>query len=262
VADLEFSRDGAVATVLLNRPERRNAFTLEMVDEWVEALAEADAAPGVRAIVVRGAGGSFCAGIDLELVAPKLEGSAFEVKEMLRRIQRLPRAVARLQKPYIAAVSGPAVGAGLDLCLGCDMRLAGESARMGETYVRAGLVPGAGGAWYLPRLVGLPLAFELIATGKLIDAATALRIGLVNSVHPDDLLVEETYALAERLAETPVELLSLLKRLVNQSATADLDTALDLASSHLGVVRAMPEARAAYERILESLGDRAAKEGS
>jgi enoyl-CoA hydratase/carnithine racemase len=261
VADLEFSRDGPVATILLNRPDRRNAFTLEMVDEWVEMLDEADSAPEIKAIVVRGAGGSFCAGIDLELIAGQLEGSSFEVKEMLRRIQRLPRAAATLQKPYIAAISGAAVGAGLDLCLGCDMRLAGESARMGETYVRAGLVPGAGGAYYLPRLVGLPLAFELIATGKLIDAATALRIGLVNSVHADDRLVEETYALAEQLAATPPELLSLLKRLVNQSAVSDLDTSLDLVSSHLGVARAMPEARAAYDRVLESLGG-TSKEGS
>lgn len=254
MADLEYARDKEVATITLNRVEQRNAFTLTMVDDWVAALTDAQADPDVRVIVVRGAGDAFCAGIDLDHATAALEGSAFDVAEMLRtRIQRIPLLAARLEKPYIAAIRGPAVGAGLDMALMCDMRLAGRSARMGETYVRAGLVPGAGGCHYLPRIVGLAKAFELIATGELIDADTALSIGLVNHVYDDEALFDRTYAFARRLALVPPALMSTLKRTLQRSATSDLETSLELVAAQLGVVRSTGESREAFAAALAAV---------
>jgi enoyl-CoA hydratase/carnithine racemase len=249
MADLEYSTEGAVATILLNRPHARNAFTLAMIDMWVDSLELACADPDVAVIVLRGQGDAFCAGIDLDRIHAEFGTTPFEHKEYLRlRIQRIPRLVEQIDKPLIAAISGPAMGAGLDMALMCDMRLAARSARLAESYIKLGLLPGDGGAYYLPRLVGYAQAFELFLTGGTIDALEAERIGLVNHVYEDDDLLPQTYALARRIAEYPPMVTSLMKRTLKQSSATDLTTALDLVSSHLGVIRATPEAHDAMER--------------
>jgi enoyl-CoA hydratase/carnithine racemase len=237
VADLEYSRDGAVATILLNRPERRNAFTGEMIDAWAAALRDAAADRDVRAVVLRGAEPGFCSGVDLDTLGEQGTASLAWKEFLHERVQQVPRAVAALDKPLIAAVNGPAVGAGMDMALMCDIRFAGASARFCESYIRVGMIPGAGGCYYLPRIVGLAKAMELFLTGDFVDADEALRIGLVNQVLPDENLVEHTYKFAARLAAGPPVATRLLKRMLGQSATSDLETALELASSHMGVVR-------------------------
>ena len=238
MAELEYSRDGAVATVLLNRPARKNAFTLTMIDLWRDAYLEARRDDQVRVIVVRGEGDAFCAGVDLDALDSEMGNDPVSYKQFLaERVQRIPLAVEDLDKPIIASISGPAVGAGLDMALMCDLRLAASSARLCESYINIGLVPGAGGCYYLPRIVGMAKAFELLITGDFIDAEEAQRIGLVNQVHGDDELLEKTYELAERIARTPALSLRMMKRTLYQSASTDLRTALELASSNMGIIR-------------------------
>jgi enoyl-CoA hydratase/carnithine racemase len=225
-----------VATITLNRPRRKNAFTLPMVNRWADLLTEAERDTSVGAIVVTGAGGSFSSGIDLDALKA-IEHAALGRRTMLtENIHRVALTLDRLDKPVIAAVAGAAVGAGMDMALMCDLRFAGESAYFSEAYVRIGVVPGDGGCYYLPRLVGTAKALELLLTGDRVDAAEALRIGLVNRVLPDDDLIGHTHAFAQRLAAGPPVATRLIKRTVYQSASIDLATALSLVASHMGVV--------------------------
>ncbi len=158
-----------------------------------------------------------------------------------------------IDKPVIAALNGVAVGAGLDMALMCDIRFAAESARFAEGYVKVGFVPGDGGAYYLPRLVGVAKALELFLTGDFIFAPEAERIGMVNKVFPDDKLMEETYKFARRLADGPTKVIQLIKRAVYQSSRVDLRTALDLISSHMGVIRTTRDSQEAMKASMVRL---------
>src|ERR1700737_3350538 len=156
MADLEYEVKHGVGTILLNRPHRKNAFTLEMIDEWAAVLVAARTDQDVRALVLTGAGDGFCSGVDLDALNHRASSSPLDVKRNLTdRIHRVAYALQDLDKPIIAAVNGVAVGAGMDMALMCDIRLAARSARFSEGYVRVGLVPGDGGCYFLPRLVGL-----------------------------------------------------------------------------------------------------------
>jgi enoyl-CoA hydratase/carnithine racemase len=238
---LEYQVSEGIATVTLNRPHRRNAFTLDMLDAWADALDEAARDDAVRVVIIVGAGDHFCSGVDLDQLAD-LEPTPIARKRLLTdHVHRVVRGIARLDKPIVAALRGHAVGAGLDLALMCDMRFAGTSARLAEGYIRIGMVPGAGGCYLLPRLVGVAKALELLLTGDTVDAAEALRIGLVNRVYDDEVLIEETYDFAGRVAATPPVAAQLIKRATYQSARSDLATSLDLVSSHMAVVLSMED---------------------
>jgi enoyl-CoA hydratase/carnithine racemase len=251
MSDLEVIREGGVTTVLLNRPERKNAFTLDMIDQWAETLDDAQKDANTRVVVLRGAGDAFCSGVDLDRmddtgIAP------LERKTMLHeRVQNVPRAVARLEKPLLASVSGPAVGAGMDMALMCDIRLASRSARFCESYIRIGLVPGAGGLYFLPRIVGPSKALELFLTGEFVDAEEAHRIGIVNRLYDDDKLLDATYELARKLAAGPPISTRVIKRALLQSVNIDLQTSLDLASSHMAVVQSTEDSREAMSAFRE-----------
>jgi enoyl-CoA hydratase/carnithine racemase len=250
MADLEYEVKNGVGTILLNRPHRKNAFTLEMIDQWAAVLVAARTDPDVRALVLTGAGDGFCSGVDLDALS---RGSApLEVKRNLTdRIHRVAYALQDLDKPMIAGVNGVAVGAGMDMALMCDIRLAARSARFSEGYVRVGLVPGDGGCYFLPRLVGPAKAMELLLTGDFVDAAEAERIGIVNHTYEDDRLMEETMALAQRLAGGPPVAIAMIKRALYQSANCDLRTALDLISSHMAVVQSTGDSEEAYRAFVE-----------
>jgi len=227
-----------VAVLTLNRPEKLNAFNAEMLDRWVECLDLADRDDAVRVIVVTGNGKGFCSGGDVDNMGSATAQTPLDVKQRLRDgVQRIPLRLANIDKPVIAALNGTATGAGLDLALMCDLRFAAESARFAETYSRMALVPGAGGAYFLPRLVGTAKALELLWSAEFVDAAEALRIGLVNRVFADADLMPRTLEFAVRLALAPPLSIRLMKRAVYQSATLDLATSLDLISSHMTVVR-------------------------
>jgi enoyl-CoA hydratase/carnithine racemase len=253
MSDLEYKIDSGVAWIRLNRPESKNSFTLEMIDEWAQRLREAGADPSVGAVVVTGNGGSFCSGVDLVVIEElQKKGDALAWKSLLwDRVHHIAFTLEALDKPVIAAVAGTAVGAGMDMSLMCDMRFAGRSARFCEGYIRIGAVPGDGGCYFLPRLVGSAKALELFLSGEFIDADEALRIGLVNRVYDDAVLEQETQRFAEKvIAHSPIAL-RMIKRAVYQSRDADLRTALDMISSHMGVVQTTQDAQEAFNAFRE-----------
>jgi 2-(1,2-epoxy-1,2-dihydrophenyl)acetyl-CoA isomerase len=235
--DLLYEVADAVATITLNRPDKLNAFTGPMIDAWAAALAAAQADDAVRAVVVTGAGRAFCAGGDVARMG-SAEPTALDHKNHLwAHVHRIPRTLERMDKPVIAMVNGLAVGAGMGMCLMCDVRVASTEARFSTGYVKVGLVPGDGDTYFLPRVIGTARALELFWTGDFVDAAEAHRLGIVNRVVPPDELRPATYALARRLAEGPQVAIRMMKRLVYQSLRLDLETHLDLVSSHMAVVR-------------------------
>ena len=248
-AALRYSVEDGVATLVLDNPARKNAFTLQMIDDWADALVRAATDDAVRVVILTGAEGAFCSGIDLS-VLQGVEDTPLARKRMLTHgVHKVARAVEALDKPLIAAVNGVAVGAGLDMALMCDMRFAGRSATMSEGYIRVGLVPGDGGAWFLPRLVGPAKALELLLSGDFVSADEAHRIGMVNRVYEDDELLERTRDFAAQLCRMSPVALGVIKRTVQQSASIDLRTSLDLISSHMAVVQSTEdyqEAQAAF----------------
>jgi 2-(1,2-epoxy-1,2-dihydrophenyl)acetyl-CoA isomerase len=252
--ELVFTVEDGIATIRLNRPDRLNAFTAPMLDAWAEAIETSRRDTAVRAVVLTGTGRGFCSGGDVRAMGERhREGeSAFQRKTaVFERIHRIPRLLEDFDKPYIVAINGVATGAGLDMALMGDIRLAAESARMAETYIRVGLIAGDGGTWFLPRLVGTAKALELLWTGEFVDAAEALRIGLVNKVVPDAELMPATYAFAKKLAAQPALTLRLMKRAVYQGQRMDLRAALDMVSSHLGVISTTSDHREAVAAFNE-----------
>jgi enoyl-CoA hydratase/carnithine racemase len=249
--DIELHIADGIASIVLNRPHRKNAFTLAMISEWASMLESIRTDDTVRVVVLRGNGGAFCSGIDLA----ELEGSeigALAWKTILtEKIHRIAFALEDLDKPVIASVAGPAIGAGMDMALMCDMRVAGRSAKFSEGYVRVGLVPGDGGCYWLPRLVGPAKALELLLTGDVIGADEAHRLGIVNTVVEDDALEPETMAFAKRLAAGPPIAIRMIKRAVYQSMRTDMRTALDLISSHMGVITQTEDSREAFRAFRE-----------
>lgn len=254
---LELDVHEAIATITLNRPERLNAFTMEMIDAWAAALGECRVNDAVRAVVVTGAGRAFCSGGDVDMLR-ELRGAASPARkaELWEHIHRVPLALEDLSKPVIVAVNGPATGAGMDMALMGDIRFAAESARFAETYIKIGLVPGDGGSYYLPRLVGTAKALELFWSGDFVDANEALRLGIVNRVVPDAELMETTYAFAGKVARAPRHAVEMTKRAVYQSMRLDLRTSLDLISSHYGVVTATEEHKTKLETFLKRSEER------
>ncbi|MGW4568318.1 enoyl-CoA hydratase/isomerase family protein [Streptomyces sp. NPDC004561] len=211
-----------VSYLTLDRPEALNALTPALRDRLVELLAQASADPDVRAVVLTGTGRGFCAGADLRGGAAERERIPGDVARTLRvGAQRLIAAVLDCEKPVIAAVNGTAAGLGAHLAFACDLVLAAESARFIEVFVRRGLVPDAGGAYLLPRLIGPQRAKELMFFGDAVPAAEARRLGLVNRVVADGELAGTAREWAVRLASGPTRALALTKQLVHGSLDAD-----------------------------------------
>jgi enoyl-CoA hydratase/carnithine racemase len=237
-----------IATITLNRPERMNAFNTEMLDAWHDALRDAQADDAVHAIIVTGAGKAFCSGGDINRMGERRETTPLERKnDLAGHVQRIPLLLESIDKPLIAAINGAATGAGMDFALQCDLRYAAESARLGETYVRVGLVPGAGGTWFLPRIVGTAKALELFWTGDLISAQEAERLGIVNKVLPDAELMSHVRSVAQKIAEGPPLSIRFIKRAVYQGTRLDLRASLDLISSHFAVVSSSADHKEAVQ---------------
>jgi enoyl-CoA hydratase/carnithine racemase len=236
------ARDGPILTITLNQPERRNPISdLDMIGALLAAIAAADADIAVRAVILTGAGSAFSSGGDVKKMAIGGGGVRSSNPAETRRnyrygIQRLPLAFQALDVPVIAAVNGAAVGAGCDLACMCDIRVAGESARFAESFVRLGIIPGDGGAWILPRIVGFPKATELVLTGEMIDAAEALKIGLVTHVVPDDQLVMRAKEIANKIAANPPHAVRMAKRLLRQGQDTSLSNILEMSAAMQAVV--------------------------
>ena len=250
--------DDSVAVITLNRPERMNAFTNRMILEWAWAIEQAREDDNVRAVIVTGSGGrAFCTGMDVQQAAAgagvlRAEAGPAASRNSLRYgVHRVPRALNLLDKPYIAAINGAAVGAGMDMASMADLRFAADTARFGMSYVNVGLVPGDAGCYYLPRLVGVARALELIWSGNLFNAQQALEWGYVSRVVPAESLMEETRAFAARLAQGPAVAVQLAKRLVYRSLETDLDHALDLAQSAMVIAASTEDAREGPRAFVE-----------
>ena len=219
----------------MNRPEVRNAWDPEMVHNLADTLLEVRQDEELRAVVITGAGKAFSAGGDIKVQKQFLDQPLDARLERATIGQWISRHITSMEKPVIAAVNGPAVGAACDMALACDIRIASENASFGEVFIRRGLMPDMGGMFFLPRLVGVAKAKELIFTGDIIDAREAERIGLVNKVVPADKLEIATMELARRLASGPTKAIGLAKKVINKSLSTDLETSLDYALQALTI---------------------------
>jgi len=249
---LRFKVDEGIATITLDRPEKMNAFTDEMLERWLAALEECRTSPDVRVIVITGTGRAFTTGGDIGSFSDKASQSAASITSgLVEGSQRLPRKLAEIDKPLIAALNGFATGGGLDIALACDMRFAAESARFAETYARMGLIPGMGGAYLLPRIVGMTKALEMLWTGDWVDAREAERIGLVSKVFPDAELMAGTHAFARRIADGAPLAVQLIKRVMRLGLDRDFAAALDIVAASMPIVRSSEDHKEAVAAFKE-----------
>jgi 2-(1,2-epoxy-1,2-dihydrophenyl)acetyl-CoA isomerase len=220
-----------IATITLNRPERLNALTFEVYRELTDMFATLRDERDVRVVVITGAGRAFCAGGDVEFMASlQQSGDLAAFRKLLDAGRDIVLQIATMPKPVIAAINGVAAGAGCNLALACDYRIASEQARLSESFVRIGLNPDWGGTWLLPRLVGRARAMELMLSGRMVDAAEALAIGMVDRVVAD--LPSETEQLARMFAAAPPLAAAGIKRAVNAAEANDLRAQLELEADH------------------------------
>lgn len=229
---LKFSVDNHIATIVLNQPETRNSISEhEMIDAIVAACDELNQNQDIRVGILTGAGSAFCSGGNVKDMRDKkgmFAGSSDELANNYRNgIQRIPLALSQIDIPLIAAVNGPAVGAGCDLTCMCDIRIASEKAKFSESFIKVGIIPGDGGAWFLPRIIGISRASQMALTGQIIDAQTAMQWNLVSEVVAHDDLLKRANALAQQIASNPPQVIRATKRLLKLGQTLDLPELLD-----------------------------------
>lgn len=252
---------GAVARLFLTRPETLNALGAPGDGDEVAAACEAvNANPDVRCAILTGEGRAFSAGGDVKAMRARegaFAGGGVAIRENYRRnIHRIVRALYGLEAPLIAAVNGPAIGLGCDVACLADIRIASDQARFGVTFLKLGLIPGDGGAWLLPRIVGMSRAAELLYTGEVIDAATAAEWGLVSRVVPADRLMDEATALAARIAAQPPHALRLAKSLLRQGRESSYDALLEMSAAAQGLAHLTDDHMEGVEALLEKRAPR------
>ena len=241
--------DGGIATVTVNRPEKRNALNAEIVTQLFHTFLELDGDPAVRAVVLTGAGEkAFVAGADIGELAQMTPLTGIEVS---RAGQDAFRFIETMRMPVIAAINGFALGGGLELALACHVRIASETARLGLPEVKLGIIPGYGGTVRLPRLVGRGRALELILTGDMIDANEAFRIGLVNRVVPLDRLAEEARTFASTIIENGPVAIALAIEAVDHGYNSTTEDALRLESNLFGLLASTGDMREGMSAFLE-----------
>ncbi|MFZ3047385.1 MAG: enoyl-CoA hydratase-related protein [Desulfatirhabdiaceae bacterium] len=225
--NLIVERDGAIDIITLNRPDVLNAFSYEMIDELVEVLEKIGKDYSTWVLVLKARGRGFCSGHEVSesLTPPGM--TIEEVRQLNRAMLRIPLMIHRLEKATIAAVQGVALGFGFDLASACDLRVAAEDARFCQGFLRIGLSPGMGGAWLLPRLIGMTKAAELLFSGDFFSARDADRFGMLNRLVPLEKLEEETMALARKLSKGPGAAIRLAKQLMVNGMQSDFAASLD-----------------------------------
>jgi enoyl-CoA hydratase/carnithine racemase len=257
---LKIERVGPIVVWTMNQPATRNALTGNTaVAEFVDACTSITDDPSVRVVVLTGAGSAFCSGGNVKDMQKYAADAITPVSirdEYRRGIQRLPLAVYNLEVPVIAAVNGPAIGAGCDLACMCDIRIAADTARFAESFIKVGIVPGDGGAWLLPRIVGRSKAAEMSFTGETLDAQQALACGLVSRVVAPDRLLAEAQELAQRIAANPGSTLRMTKRLLREGEHMRLDSLLELSASFQALAHKTPEHAEAVTAFTEKRAPR------
>jgi 2-(1,2-epoxy-1,2-dihydrophenyl)acetyl-CoA isomerase len=229
--EILYNQDGHVATITLNRPAKRNAYSETMVHEILEALGRARDDDEIRVVIITGAGKGYCAGGDISRdfqYPARYRGHRLEsMLEMRENMHALIRFLDRFDKPVIAAINGAAVAGGLTLALACDFRIAGESAKLGDTSLKFGLIPDEGGAYFFPRFMGLDRALKMSLLSEVYTAREALALGLVTEVVADSELMTRARELAARLAEGPPIAIRITKRMMYKQRAMQLDSALE-----------------------------------
>lgn len=257
---LKKERHGAVMVWTLDQAETRNALTgNNAAEEFVQACAEVTRDTSVRAVVLTGAGPVFSSGGNVKDMQ-KYQGNTLPTEvirdEYRNGIQRIPKALYPLDVPVIAAVNGPAIGAGLDLTCMCDIRIASEKATFAESFVRVGIVPGDGGAWLLPRVVGMSKACEMAFTGEALNATQALACGLVSRVVSPEQLMPEAMTLAQKIAANPGTVLRMTKRLLREGERSSLETLLELSASYQAIAHHTADHHEAVRAFVEKRSPR------
>ena len=244
-----------IATLTFNRHDVRNALTgTSLVDDIVATVDWINANKDISALIITGSGSAFCAGGNIKDMAERQGEFAGNVDELAERyrqgIQRMPLAMAKLEVPAIAAVNGPAIGAGFDLANMCDLRIASDKAKFGETFINLGIIPGDGGAWFLQRLIGYQKAAELTFTGKIINAEQALDYGILLEVTGAEDLLTRANQLASDIASKPPQAVRMTKRLMKMAQRQELPDFLDLCAVFQGVCHQTDEHKVAVEKLL------------
>ncbi len=253
---LLFDRSGSVVTLTLNAPKTLNALTdQEMMTAIIAAMERINADSSIRCVILTGAGRAFSSGGNLKDMRDRTSiftGDALEIRDAYKAgIQKVARAVWGCDVPMIAAVNGPAYGAGCDLTCMCDIRICSENAVFAENFVRVGLIAGDGGAWLLPRQIGMSRAAEMAFTGEPINAQMALDWGLVSKVTSPEELLNEAQSLAERIAYNPPRQLRLNKRLLREGMNLNFDQLLELAAGYQGICHQTEDHAEAVSALLE-----------
>lgn len=253
---LLLEKRGPIAVMTLNRPEMMNALGQEGDGPAVAAVcAEIAADPQIRCAILTGAGRAFSAGGDVKAMKEKtgaFGGSPADIREGYRRnIHMIVRSLYNMETPLISAINGPAIGLGCDVACMADIRIASETAKLGVTFLKLGLIPGDGGAWLLPRLIGSSRAAELLFTGDVIDAKTAAEWGLVSRVVPADKLMDEAMAMAEKIAGQPPQALRLAKTLMRHGTNASYDTIMELSAASQALMHETDDHIEGVNAILE-----------
>ncbi len=261
MSSIKTRTDGGVFVATLAVPEIRNAITGEdMIEELLDAIDDAESNPETGVLVIDAEGTAFSSGGNVKDMVDKVGlfgGSPSEITEKYREtIQQLTRMLATTDLVTIAAVNGPAIGAGFDLVLGCDLRIGSSRASFAHTFIEMGIIPGDGGAWLLPRVVGWQRATELAMTARSIDAETAVEWGVLLEVVPDAKLSVRVMELAKTIASQPRPAVVMAKRLLRQSKTMDLDGFLEYSAAVQAVAHTTPEHEAAVAAYAERLKNR------
>ena len=252
---LKTQRDGAIQILTMSQPETRNALTGNTaVDELVEACSAIRLDTSIRVVVLTAEGPVFSSWGNvkdmLRFQNQKLLPETIR-EEYRNGIQRLPRALYNLDVPVICAINGPAIGAGLDLTCMCDIRIASEKATFAESFVKVGIVPGDGGAWLLPRAVGISKAAEMAFTGDSLSAQEALACGLVSRVVAPEKLMEEALKLANKIAANPGGVLRMTKRLLREGERSTLDSLLEISAGYQAIAHMTPDHHEAVNAFIE-----------
>jgi enoyl-CoA hydratase/carnithine racemase len=257
---LIYEQDGPLVTLTMNQPEQRNPLTGNTaIPEFLAAIDRIHDDQQVRCVILTGNGPSFCAGGDIrEMKRQSTDAvSEMDIRHDYRRgVQRLTLSLFNLEVPVIAAVNGHAIGAGLDLACMCDIRIASENAKFAESFIKLGIIPGDGGAWLLPRVIGMSRAAELAFTGDMIDAQQALAFNLVSRVVPQGELMEAARALASRITQHASHGVRLTKRLMREALHARLDSILELSAVYQAISHKTADHREAVEAFLEKRAPR------
>lgn len=252
---LIYEQTGAVVTLTMNEPEKRNPLSGNTATTELAAAADRiHDDPSVRCVILTGNGPSFSAGGDIRVMKEQAspDVSQMALRQFYRRgIQRMAQALFNLEVPLIAAINGHAMGAGLDLACMCDIRIASDTAKMASSFIKVGIVPGDGGAWLLPRVVGVSRAAELMLTGKMLDAQQALAWNLVSQVVPHDQLMDAAREMAASIAQHPSHGVRLTKRLLRESLRASFDTVLELSAAYQAMSHKTADHAEAVDAFLE-----------